>query len=144
VLFFAGGGSNGATVNYSAYTVSKIALTKMCELLDAELPDTRFAIVGPGWVKTKIHEATVKAGDRAGDNLRKTQAKYSSDEWTSMDDVAGCCDWILNSSREVVGGRNFSAVFDQWGTSLLEQALQEDHNMYKLRRHGNSSFEKRS
>ena len=56
VLFFAGGGSNSAPVNYSAYTVSKIALTKMTELLDAELSVTRFVIVGPGWVKTKIHK----------------------------------------------------------------------------------------
>jgi NAD(P)-dependent dehydrogenase (short-subunit alcohol dehydrogenase family) len=61
VLFFAGGGTNNAPVNYSAYVISKIALIKMCELLDAEVPDTRFAIVGPGWVKTKIHQATLKA-----------------------------------------------------------------------------------
>ena len=66
VLFFAGGGTNGATVNYSAYTISKIALIKMCELLDAEIEDTRFTIVGPGWVKTKIHEATLKAGGKGG------------------------------------------------------------------------------
>ena len=68
VLLFAGGGTNNATVNYSAYTISKIALIKMCELLDAEVPDTRFAILGPGWVKTKIHEATLRVGAQAGAN----------------------------------------------------------------------------
>jgi len=35
VLFFAGGGPNKATVNYSAYAISKVALIKMTELLDA-------------------------------------------------------------------------------------------------------------
>ena len=33
VLLFAGGGTNDAPVNYSAYIASKIALIKMCELL---------------------------------------------------------------------------------------------------------------
>jgi NAD(P)-dependent dehydrogenase (short-subunit alcohol dehydrogenase family) len=72
VLFFAGGGTNTAVVNYSAYTVSKIALIKMCELLDAEIPDVKFSIIGPGWVKTKIHHATIQAGKAfAGDNFEK-------------------------------------------------------------------------
>ena len=34
VIFFAGGGTNNATVNYSAYTISKIALIKLVELSD--------------------------------------------------------------------------------------------------------------
>lgn len=139
VILFAGGGSNSATLNYSAYTASKIALTKMCELLDAEMPDTRFSIVGPGWVKTKIHEATISAGENAGENLKKTKEKYSSNEWTSIDDVVQCCEWVIKSPRELVGGRNFSVVFDSWGTDELKQRILNDKNMYKLRRHGNNA-----
>jgi NAD(P)-dependent dehydrogenase (short-subunit alcohol dehydrogenase family) len=137
VLFFAGGGTNNATVNYSAYTISKIALIKMTELLDAEIQDTRFSIIGPGWVKTKIHDSTLKAGTMAGDNFEKTKNKLASDEFTSMDDVLNSCDWIVNSPKEVVSGRNFSTVFDLWGTKELTQKLLNDFNMYKLRRYGN-------
>ena len=137
VLFFAGGGTNSATVNYSAYAISKIALIKMCELLDAEIPDVRFTIVGPGWVKTKIHEATLKAGERAGDNYEKTKYKLNSDELTPMEDVLDCCDWLVSSPREVISGRNFSTVFDKWGTKELSEELMRDYDMYKLRRHGN-------
>jgi len=72
VLMFAGGGTNSATTNYSAYTISKIACIKMCELLDAEVPDTIFTIVGPGWVDTKIHEATLRSAESAGRNYSKT------------------------------------------------------------------------
>ena len=39
---------NNATIAYSAYTISKIALIKF-ELLDAEIIDTTFSILGPGW-----------------------------------------------------------------------------------------------
>jgi len=140
VLFFAGGGTNNATVSYSAYTISKIALIKICELLNAEISDTRFVIVGPGWVKTKIHEATIKAGIRAGENYEKAKYKLSCNEFTSMNEVLDCCDWLINSPRNVVSGRNFSVVFDMWGTEELSQKLIDDFNMYKLRRHGNDVF----
>jgi NAD(P)-dependent dehydrogenase (short-subunit alcohol dehydrogenase family) len=137
VLFFAGGGTNNATVNYSAYTISKIALIKMCELLDAEIPDTSFVILGPGWVKTKIHQATLDAGEIAGANYKKTIAKLAGDECTPMEKVVACCDWLLGAPRRVVSGRNFSLVFDQWGSSALTEELLKDPNMYKLRRHRN-------
>ena len=137
VLFFAGGGTNSATVNYSAYTISKIALIKMCELLDAEIPDTNFVIVGPGWVKTKIHKATLQAARKAGANYQKTIAQLSGDECTPMETILDCCDWLAHSPRKVVSGRNFSVVFDKWGTAPLTAKLLKNPNMYKLRRQGN-------
>jgi len=137
VLFFAGGGTNNATVNYSAYTISKIALIKMCELLDAEIPDTNFVILGPGWVKTKIHQATLDAGLKAGANYQKTIHKLASDECTPMETVMDCCDWLMEADRKIVSGRNFSVVFDKWGSDPLIKKLIEDPNMYKLRRAGN-------
>ncbi len=143
VLFFAGGGTNNATINYSAYTISKIALIKMCELLDAEILDTRFVIVGPGWVKTKIHDATLKAGAKsAGANYQKTILKLAGNECTPMDEVIDCCEWLLGAPRELVGGRNFSTVFDQWGKTELIKELAKDPNMYKLRRFGNDRLVK--
>jgi short-subunit dehydrogenase len=138
VLFFAGGGTNNATLNYSAYTLSKIALIKMCELLDAEITDSRFVIVGPGWVKTKIHEETLSAGEKAGDNYQKTKVKLTGKEWTEMNDVVDCCEWLISAPKHIISGRNFSVVFDQWGSDELKNLLKNDHSMYKLRRHGNN------
>jgi NAD(P)-dependent dehydrogenase (short-subunit alcohol dehydrogenase family) len=139
VLFFAGGGTNSATLNYSAYTISKIALVKMCELLDAEIPDTRFAIIGPGWVRTKIHDATLEAGpDAAGANYERTRAMLATGDLVPMNRVIGSCDWVVSQPREVVGGRNFSTLHDAWGTDELAEALRHSPDMYKLRRHGNT------
>jgi len=137
VLLFAGGGTNNAPPNYSAYIISKIALIKMCELLDAEIADTRFAIVGPGWVKTKIHEATLRVSTRAGANYQRTVEKLAGDECTPMDEVLDCCDWVVNAPREFVSGRDFSVVYDKWGTEELSKMLAENADMYKLRRYGN-------
>ena len=137
VLFFAGGGINSAVARYSSYTISKIALTKMCELLDAEIPDTRFVIVGPGWVNTKIHEATLRAKEAAGPNFQRTVERIQKEEWIPMEKVVACCTYLVTSPCEAISGRNFSTAFDQWGTRDLEEALVQNQEMYKLRRQGN-------
>jgi NAD(P)-dependent dehydrogenase (short-subunit alcohol dehydrogenase family) len=142
VLSFAGGGTNNATQRYSAYTISKIALIKMTELLASETPDTRFTIVGPGWVKTKIHQSTLDAGKMAGENYALTQYKLQSNELTPMRDVLDCCNWLIWEAGKEVNGRNFSVVFDQWGSEALIDELKTDTNMYKLRRNGNDKLVK--
>lgn len=48
VVFFAAGGINNAVVDFSAYTIGKIILIKMCEYLDAENKNLKIFIVGPG------------------------------------------------------------------------------------------------
>ncbi|MEZ7195960.1 SDR family NAD(P)-dependent oxidoreductase [Pseudodesulfovibrio karagichevae] len=139
VLFFAGGGTNNAVVNYSAYTISKVACIKMCELLDAEVSDTRFSIVGPGWVKTRIHEETLQAGAQAaGHNYEMVKSKLKSGDFVPMEKVIDSCDWVISQPREVVGGRNFSTAHDAFGSAELAEALRNESNMYKLRRHGNA------
>jgi NAD(P)-dependent dehydrogenase (short-subunit alcohol dehydrogenase family) len=139
VLLFAGGGTNGAPPNFSAYTVSKIALIKMCELLQAEIPDTRFTILGPGWVQTKIHQQTLQAGaTQAADAYEKTKAMLSGGQgWVSMNQVLDCCEWALTAPKEVVGGRNFSVAHDAWQKNGLNKVLRSDSDLYKLRRSGN-------
>lgn len=137
VIFFAGAGTNSSAVNYSAYALSKVSLIKMCELLDAEMPDTRFAIIGPGWVNTKIHQSTLAAGEKAGGNYRRTLEHFQKDRWVPMEKIVDCCDWVISAPIVAVGGRNFSVVFDDWGTKVLEAALKADQDMYKLRRHKN-------
>ena len=138
VIFFAGGGVNSAPINYSSYTTSKIALIKVTELLDAEFEDIRFSIIGPGWVKTKIHAETLMASKRAKSAASETQRRLELGDFNSMDRVIECMDWLLDAPKKIIGGRNFSVVHDQWGDSSLEQGLQADPDKFKLRRFGNT------
>jgi len=138
VLFFAGGGTNGSVVHYSSYTVAKIGLIKMCELLTSEIDDTKFSIVGPGWVKTKIHQPTLNdLGVFTKENHSKTIKMLEGNDCTPMEDVVASCNWVLETNSRNLSGRNFSSLNDRWGTSDLFDALASDPNMYKLRRHGN-------
>lgn len=139
VLFFAGGGTNNAVEHYSSYTLSKIALIKMCELLDAEIPDTRFVIVGPGLVKTKIHEAMYLAGkERAPKNFEQTASRLQNGDLVPMQKVVQCCDYLVSTPCKAISGRNFSTASDAWGTKELEKLLEDDQHLYKLRRFGNT------
>ena len=139
VLMFAGGATNSAPTHYSAYQLSKIACIKMCELLDAEVPDTTFTIVGPGWVATKIHEATLRSGESAGRMYAKTIEMLDNNLCNPMTSVIECCEWIINAPKEIVGGRNFSAVYDPWDSDHIKEVV-NDRNNFKLRRFGNTMF----
>lgn len=138
VAFFAGGGTNNPFTNYSAYCLSKILLIKMCELLDDEIPDLKAFILGPGFVRTKIHDQTIRAADLAGQNLAKT-GRFLETEGTSMDDIYACIEWCAAQERSVIGGRNLSVVHDPWrnGGEMLAARLAADPDKFKLRRSGN-------
>ena len=141
VLMFAGPGTNNATQDYSAYTISKIASIKMVELFDTEITDTSFSILGPGWVKTKLHDSTIQSKDAGGSNYYKTIEMLGEDgkKCYPMEKVIDCCNWILSSDRELVGGRNFSSVFDPWESDDIEK-IKDNPNNFKLRRFGTEMF----
>lgn len=140
VAFFSGSGTNSAAPAYSAYSAAKILLIKMCELLDAESPDTSFFIIGPGIVRTKIHAQTLREPVRSGSNYAKVvDFLGSADPGTSHDDIYACVQWCAKAGKAVVGGRNLSLVHDAWrdGGEALARLLGGDANIYKLRRFGN-------
>lgn len=136
IIFFAGGGTNSAFDNYSAYCIGKLSLIKMTELLDSECPDLQVSIIGTGWVNTKIHRQTLAAGTAAGVNFERTREYVSSDQalGATVEDVAQCIDWCIAADRDAVGGRNFSLVHDGWRDAAFGALLKANPNTYKLRR----------
>jgi NAD(P)-dependent dehydrogenase (short-subunit alcohol dehydrogenase family) len=143
VALLAGGGTNGPFPNYSAYCASKILLIKMCELLDAENEDLNVFILGPGWVRTKIHQQTLANPAGAGGNYQRTLAFLrSSDPGTSHDDIYRALVWCIEQGKAVAGGRNLSVVHDPWrrqGGGLADW-LRGDPHRFRLRRHGNDAW----
>jgi len=136
VMLLAGGGTNNAMTNYSAYCLSKIALIKMCELIDDEEPQANAFIIGPGFVPTRIHEETLRAGPAAGEGFEKTKA-FLETNGTSFEDIYKHMHWCMSEGRRVAGGRNFSTVHDPWRNNAmaLSSSLVGDPNAFRLRRH---------
>ena len=140
VIFFAGGGVNGVTPNYSCYTTSKIAMVKLVELLDYELKNVIFTILGPGWVKTKIHDQSIDPKHKDLPSYRETQKRIKENNFIEMQKVISSIQWILEQPKEIVGGRNFSTAHDRWEDPKLVEMLRSDKQAYKLRRHRNFDF----
>lgn len=137
IVFFAGGGVNNAVINFSAYTVSKIMLIKMCEYIDAETPDVNIFIVGPGWTRTKTHELVLKNTGNDDERKQKILAFLNSGGGTSMDDIYNSIEWLCRQGKEVASGRNFSIVNDALyppSNKILAKELKKDPGMYKMRR----------
>jgi NAD(P)-dependent dehydrogenase (short-subunit alcohol dehydrogenase family) len=136
VMLLAGGGTNGPFRNYSAYCVSKIALIKMCELIDDEASDANAFIIGPGYTRTRIHQETLRAGPvAAGSEYGKVRA-YLEEQGTSFDDIYEHMRWCMLRGRAVAGGRNFSTVHDRWrdGGDALASELCNNSDAFRLRR----------
>lgn len=132
---------NGTVLNFSAYTVSKIMLAKMCEFLDAENKDMNIFIVGPGWTKTKIHHTILSDKRTAKAKVKETKDFLKEKEGTPLEDIFNSIEWLRAQGKSVVSGRNFSIVYDPWKEKTrdrLVKALLKDADMYKLRRQGNT------
>ncbi len=135
VLFCAGPGTNNPTTRHSAYTVSKIALIKLTELLDFEFPDIKFSIIGPGWVNTKIHNEIIEAGKKnAGNLLDETKRRREANQFNSMEKVINSFYEVLKLPKNVVGGKNISTQNDKISDDDILDFLEIDDDIYKLRR----------
>ena len=138
VIFFAGGGTNSANPYYSSYTLGKISLIKAVELLDNELNNIKFSILGPVWVQTKIHSQTINAKDSAGDNFSKTlEMIQNPHRFNPMEKVIKDILKIISLPKDLVGGRNFSSVNDDLSIENLKKLKKIDKDFYKLRRNLN-------
>ncbi|GAA6185404.1 SDR family oxidoreductase [Aliiglaciecola sp. NS0011-25] len=137
IITLAGGGVNGATENYSAYTLSKISLLKMTELLAAEYPDLLFFNLGPGFVDTAIHQQTLNANENAGKAYQETLRRYQQNEFVPMEKVVNALTFFLADAPSSFSGRNFSAATDCMQSERLFDLLTSSDDAFKLRRANN-------
>jgi NAD(P)-dependent dehydrogenase (short-subunit alcohol dehydrogenase family) len=125
VCFLAGSNPQKIMDGYSAYNISKMALLKMVEQVDHESPDSKLFALGPGYIETKIHEATKQAQwpNAVIDSGRKGG---------EMSSVYEALMWCLQQPKEIVGGRNI-CVSDPMSNELAAR-LALNPSLYKLRR----------
>jgi len=137
VVTFAGGGTNSAPVGFSAYTLGKIALIKGMEVMAEEFQDVTFVNIGPGWVKTKIHQQALDNPATPEPSRKETERRLREDDFVPMSKVVSMVLWALNAPASVVTGRNFSVQHDPIEDPAFESGLATDSNLMKLRRFGN-------
>lgn len=136
IVFFGGGGINSAFTNHASYSISKLSLLKAVEILDSEYIQHNFICIGPGYVKTKIHDQSLQAGpNKSGANYVKVKSLLKS-EGTPISQIKKCIDWCHESGKNIVGGRNISVTNEDWQTFGIESKLMNDKDLWKIRRKG--------
>lgn len=126
VCFLAGPNPNRANPTYSAYVAAKAILHKFVEDVQAETPDIKFFILGPGLTRTKMLNETLKAGVRAAFYDRVLKFVESGAQGTSFDDIYGMLKAAMVGDS---GGRNIH-VGDDWRQGIKDLPL----DTFKLRR----------
>lgn len=147
IVNFSGGGAASPFPNYSAYATSKIAIVRFTENLSIELADKNFDIncVAPGFVATRIHEATLQAGEKAaGAGFFSGTKKQIESGGIPPEKAANLTAFLLSSASDGITGKFISAPWDPWEENSFQDLLRTDKDFATLRRIDNKTFYKKS
>ncbi len=135
IINLSGGGGTAPKPRYSSYAASKSGVIRLTENTAVELAEhgVRVNAIAPGFIATRIHDETLKAGERAGADLELVKNKLAG----GGDDprkAAELAVFLASSGAEGITGRLFSAIWDDWKSDQARAALLGSPHLYTLRR----------
>ena len=133
IVLFSGGGATAPLPRYTAYALAKVATARLVENLALEEPGWKVNAVAPGFVATKIHDATLAAGpDLAGAYHDETVSRL--EEAVPSTAAADLVAFLLSDDSHGITGRLISAVWDDWRSESVRAHLREHDSFGRLRR----------
>lgn len=139
IINFSGGGAFNPFPNYSAYAVSKAGVVRFSENIAQELKKENVQVncIAPGFVATKIHEQTIKAGEKLSgeEYFRFTQEKLKKGS-VPMETIINCIKFLISSESNGLNGKTISASFDKYDSKEFKEYIQEinDSDLFNMRR----------
>lgn len=136
IVNYSGGGAAGPFPNYSAYSVSKVGIVRLTENIALELKDDNIDAnaVAPGFVVTRLHQETIKAGNKSGIDFLKKTVDQIAKGGVSPDVAASLTVFLLSTESDGITGKFISAPWDSWDLSDFLTRLKEDKDFATLRR----------
>jgi 3-oxoacyl-[acyl-carrier protein] reductase len=139
---YSGGGAAGPFPNYSAYATSKTAVVRLTEnmSLEFEKDNIDVNVIAPGFVITRMHQRTIEAGSKAGEDfLRKTKEQIERGG-VSPDMAARLTVFLLSSASDGITGRFLSAQWDPWEQKEFREKIRTNKNFVTIRRIDDKTF----
>jgi NAD(P)-dependent dehydrogenase (short-subunit alcohol dehydrogenase family) len=136
IVLFSGGGATAAFPNYTAYACGKVGVVRLAETLAQEMAPHRIRVncVAPGFVATRMHDATIEAGAAAGSEyLRRTEQELRAGG-VPPELAARTVAFLLSDAAEGISGRLVAAVHDEWARWPEHRAELEGSDLFTLRR----------
>jgi NAD(P)-dependent dehydrogenase (short-subunit alcohol dehydrogenase family) len=133
IVAFSGGGATAPLPRYDAYASSKAAVVRLCENLSTALAPLAINCVAPGFVATRMHEATLTAGpDTVGRAYyEKTRSEIEKGGFPASEAAELVC---LLLSGVPFSGKLISAQWDPWRDPAFQQRLVDEPDFATVRR----------
>jgi NAD(P)-dependent dehydrogenase (short-subunit alcohol dehydrogenase family) len=131
---FSGGGGTSPLPRYDAYAASKAAVVRLTENLAAG-SEIEINAVAPGFVATRMHDETLRAGaEAAGESYYERTQQQLREGGFSAAEAAELVAFLLGRDAAGITGRLISAQWDPWRDPGFQRRLREDPDLAKLRR----------
>ncbi len=136
IVMLSGGGATGPFPRYTSYACSKAGVVRLVETIAIELGEFGIDVnaLAPGFVATRIHEATLKAGDRAGPEYLARTKKELAGGGVPPTLAAAAALFLLSSASDRIRGRLLAAPWDDWQSWPDHRAEIVASDLFTLRR----------
>jgi 3-oxoacyl-[acyl-carrier protein] reductase len=133
IVAFSGGGATGPLARYDAYAASKAATARLVENLAAD--GVRINAVAPGFVATRMHQATLVAGPGTAGAAYHARTLRDLDAGGTPPEVAAeLVAFLLSDAARGITGRLISARWDPWREPEFQARLRDERDLATLRR----------
>lgn len=136
IVLFSGGGGTGPFPRYSAYAAAKAAVVRLVETVALEYADAGIEInaVAPGFVASRMHEATLAAGENAGaDYLERTRREIAGGG-VPPEVGARCACFLASADAHGISGRIIAAPWDDWENLPARKDRISGSDLFTIRR----------
>lgn len=131
---FSGGGATAALPRYDAYAASKAGVVRLTENV-AAMGAIEINSVAPGFVVTRMHEETLRAGPQAaGAGYHARTAEQVQSGGFPVEQAAELVCFLLSDKARGISGRLISAQWDPWREEEWLARVRSDPDLARLRR----------
>jgi NAD(P)-dependent dehydrogenase (short-subunit alcohol dehydrogenase family) len=140
VVTFAGGGATGPLPRFDAYATSKAAVVRLSENLAAEIAPVPINVAAPGFVATRLHEATLAADpDVVGRHFYERTEREVEQGGFPASSAAELVTYLLSGVK--FSGKLISAQWDPWREPSFRARLRDDKDFATIRRVDGTFFD---
>jgi NAD(P)-dependent dehydrogenase (short-subunit alcohol dehydrogenase family) len=133
IVTFGGGGATTPLPRFDAYAASKAAVARLSENLAMTLAPLAVNCVAPGFVATRLHEATLAAGAEAAgaEFYERTRRTVAEGGFPAAKAAELVCMLLADPPFT---GKLISAQWDPWRDPAYHRRLAEEANLATVRR----------
>ena len=117
IILFSGGGATVPFARFSAYAAAKTGVVRLAETLAEEVREFNVQVnaIAPGFVDTRIHDAVLSAGPKAGAQQQRVKDARASGAGAVPPDLAAeLAVFLASTASGTLTGKLISAPHDPW------------------------------